>query len=69
MLAETRLANLDGADIPVFTWAPALSMFDWEDESKHLANGIWKLEADGNRIPNGNMIEALNLAREYEYLV
>ena len=69
MLAETRLANLEGADIPVFTWAPALSMYDWEDETKHLANGIWKLESDGSRVPNGNMLEAIELARQYGYLV
>ncbi len=68
MLAETRLANLSGVDIPVFTWAPAISMYDWEDETKHLPNGIWKLTSDGTRIPNDNMIEAIKLAREYGYL-
>ncbi len=68
MLAETRLANLSGADIPVFTWAPALSMFDWEDPTKHLPNGIWKLEPDGKRVPNGKMLEAIELARAYGYL-
>jgi hypothetical protein len=69
MLAETRLANLSGADIPVFTWAPALSMYDWEDETKHLPNGIWKLEPDGSRVPNGKMLEAIQLARHYGYIV
>lgn len=68
MLAETRLANHAGANIPVFTWAPAISMFDWFDERKHLPNGIWKLEADGTRVPNGKMLEAIALARQYGYL-
>lgn len=68
MLAETRLANLEGADIPVLTWAPALSMYDWVDETKHLPNGIWKLEPDGTRVPNDYMLEAIELAREYGYL-
>lgn len=68
MLAETRLANLEGADIPVFTWAPAISMYDWIDETRHLANGIWRIEADGRRVPNDHMIEAIALARSYGYL-
>jgi hypothetical protein len=68
MLAETRLANIAGADIPVFTWAPAISMYDWVDETKHLANGIWVIEADGRRTPNGNMQAAIDLARSYGYL-
>jgi hypothetical protein len=69
MLAETRLANLYGAGISVFTWAPALSMYDWEDPTKHLPNGIWKLEPDGSRVPNGKMLEAIQLARQYGYIV
>lgn len=69
MLAETRLANLAGADIPVFTWAPAISMYDWVDETRHLANGIWIIQPDGTRTPNGKMPEAIRLAREYGYIV
>ena len=68
MLAETRLANLEGAGIPVFTWAPAISMYDWVDETKHLPNGIWVLEADGRRVPNGMIVEAITLARQYGYI-
>ncbi|MCC7448632.1 MAG: beta-galactosidase [Anaerolineae bacterium] len=70
MLAETRLANLSGARIPVFTWAPAISMYDWINETEQLHNGIWIIdEATGERQPNGKMIEALDLARQYKYLV
>lgn len=68
MLAETRLANLHGANIPVFTWAPTISMYDWVDESRHLANGIWIISADGQRLPNGNMLDAIALARAYGYI-
>jgi hypothetical protein len=68
MLAEVQLANHAGADIPVFTWAPAISMYDWVDETKHLANGIWVLEQDGTRVPNGKMLEVIELARSYGYL-
>lgn len=68
MLAETRLANLYGAGIPVLTWAPALSMYDWVDETKHLPNGIWRLEPDGTRVPNDNMLEAIAHARASGYL-
>lgn len=69
MLAETRLANIYGANIPVFTWAPALSMYDWVDETKHLPNGIWKLLPDGQRVPNGKMLDAIARAREYGYII
>lgn len=68
MLAETRLANLEGAGIPVFTWAPTISMYDWVDETKHLPNGIWIIEADGSRSPNGKMLEVIALARQYGYI-
>lgn len=68
MLAETRLANLEGADVEVFTWAPAISMYDWVHEHRHLRNGIWTIDADGQRIPNGRMIDAIELARSYDYL-
>lgn len=69
MLAETRLANLEGAGIEVFTWAPAISMYDWVDEKRHLPNGIWIIDADGKRVPNGRMIDAIELARSYGYLI
>jgi len=69
MLAEIRLANLYGANIPVFTWAPVLSMYHWTEETRHLKNGIWRIEADGTRVPNDKMLEAIALAREYGYLV
>jgi hypothetical protein len=68
MLAETRLANIEGAGIPVFTWAPTISMYDWVDETKHLPNGIWIIDPDGRRVPNGKMLEAIALARSYGYL-
>jgi hypothetical protein len=68
MLAETRLANLAGADAPVFTWAPTISMYDWVDETRQLANGIWVVNEDGSRSPNGTIVEAIALAREYGYL-
>jgi hypothetical protein len=69
MLAETRLANAEGAGVEVFTWAPALSMYDWDDETLQLLNGLWKLdETTGQRVPNGNAPDALKLARELGYL-
>ena len=69
MLAETRLANAEGAGVEVFTWAPVHSMYDWDDETLQLLNGIWRLdEATGERVPNGNAPDALQLARELGYL-
>jgi hypothetical protein len=68
MLAEVRLANLEGANIPVFTWAPTISMYDWYDEQRHLPNGVWVIAEDGSRAPNGQMIDAIQLARQYGYL-
>ncbi len=68
MLAETRLANMEGADITAFTWAPAISMFDWVDETRQLQNGIWVLGEDGSREPNKLMIAAVQLARKYGYI-
>ena len=68
MLAETQLVKLSGAYIPVFTWAPAISMYDWVNEKRQLHNGIWNIGDDGARIPNGKMIEAIQLAREYGYI-
>ncbi len=68
MLAEVRIANAEGANIPVFTWAPTISMYDWVDENKHLANGIWVIGKNGERKPNGKMLEALALARKLGYL-
>lgn len=69
MLAEVRLANLAGVPIAVFTWAPAISMYDWGDETIQLENGIWIIEEDGTRVPNGGMIDAIALARTFNYLV
>ncbi|MDX2162171.1 MAG: beta-galactosidase [bacterium] len=68
MLSETRLANIAGVKTPVFTWAPVISMFDWVDETVQLHNGIWILDGDGARLPNGRMLEAIALARQYHYL-
>jgi hypothetical protein len=68
MLAETRLANMSGANVTVFTWAPAISMYDWVNEKQQLHNGIWVIDKNGQRIPNGNMLEAIDLARQYEYI-
>ncbi len=68
MIAEVRLAQMAGVDIPVFTWAPAISMYDWVHEERQLANGIWVIDDGGQRIPNGQMLEAIRLAREYGYL-
>ncbi len=68
MLAETRLANLQGAAVDAFTWAPAMSMYDWVDETLPLPNGIWRLGEHDERIPNGNMLQAIALARDYGYI-
>jgi hypothetical protein len=68
MMAEVRLAQMNGIDLPVFTWAPTISMYDWVYEQRQLHNGIWKIAPDGTRIPNGLMLEAIALARSYGYL-
>jgi hypothetical protein len=68
MLAETRLAAIHGIDIPVFTWAPAISMYDWVDEEVQLHNGIWIIDETGQRVPNGKMLEAIHLARQVGYI-
>lgn len=68
MMAEVNLARLMGVAVPVFTWAPAISMFDWVDETRQLTNGIWKLDRHYNRQPHGNMVESIALARSYGYL-
>jgi hypothetical protein len=69
MMAEVRLAQFSGIDIPVFTWAPVISMYDWLDEQRQLHNGIWKITGDGSRVPNGHMLRAIKLARSYGYLL
>jgi hypothetical protein len=69
MLAETRLASMGGIDIPVFTWAPAISMYDWAEENKQLHNGIWIIGENGERLPNGKILQAIELARRYGYIV
>ena len=63
------LASLSGVDVPVFTWAPAISMYDWVREERQLHNGIWFIDPDGTRSPNELMIESIKLAREYGYLL
>ena len=69
MLTETRLAAMSGINIPVFTWAPAISMYDWVNEKVQLHNGIWILDENGQRLPNGKILQAIDLARQYGYLV
>ena len=68
MLAETRLAAVSGVNVPVFTWAPAISMYDWVDETLQLHNGIWIIDEHGRRHPNGKILQAIQLARQYGYL-
>lgn len=68
MMAEVQLAQVQGVRLPVFTWAPVISMYDWVRETKHLRNGIWTIGEDGQRIPNKLMIKSLQTAREYGYL-
>ncbi|MFN8528567.1 MAG: beta-galactosidase [Anaerolineae bacterium] len=68
MMSEVRLANIAGVKTPVFTWAPVISMYDWVDETVQLHNGIWIIDTDGSRIPNGRILEAIELARQYDYL-
>lgn len=68
MLSEITIARMLGVDIPVFTWAPVISMFDWVIETRQLRNGVWKLTMAGDRIPNDYMIQSIQLAREYGYL-
>jgi hypothetical protein len=68
MMAETRLANMAGAGVSAFTWAPIISMFDWDDERIQLHNGMWRIGEHGERIPNGHALDAVTLAREYGYI-
>jgi hypothetical protein len=60
---------VSGIDIPVFTWAPAISMYDWVEEDKQLHNGIWIIGENGERLPNGKILQAIDLARRYGYIV
>ncbi|MBK8023468.1 MAG: beta-galactosidase [Chloroflexi bacterium] len=69
MMAEINLARILGVEIPVFTWAPVISMYDWETETRHLRNGVWKLTKEGDRVPNDYMVQAIQLARDYGYLL
>jgi hypothetical protein len=69
MLTETRLAAMSGINIPVFTWAPAISMYDWVHEKVQLQNGIWIIDENGQRLPNGRILQAIELARQYGYLI
>ena len=68
MIAETRLAAMSGVNVSVFTWAPAISMYDWIDEKQQLHNGIWIIDDNGQRFPNGKILQAIELARQYGYL-
>lgn len=68
MLGETRLAALSGVNVPVFTWAPVISMYDWVDETIQLHNGIWIIGKNGERLPNGKILQAMELARQYGYI-
>jgi hypothetical protein len=69
MLAETRLAAMSGINVPVFTWAPVISMYDWVDETLQLHNGIWIIDGNGKRLPNGKIVQAIDLARQYGYIL
>lgn len=69
MLAETRLAAMSGVNVPVFTWAPVISMYDWVDETQQLHNGIWIIDENGQRLSNGKILQAIDLARQYGYLL
>ncbi len=69
MLTETRLAAIHGIHIPVFTWAPTISMYDWVNEKTQLHNGLWIIGENGERLPNGKVLQAIELARQYGYLV
>jgi hypothetical protein len=69
MMAETRLAKLSGVNLPVFTWAPIISMYDWVYEERQLHNGIWTINANGAREPDALMLESLKKAREYGYIL
>ncbi len=68
MMAEIQLARVSGVPIPVFTWAPIISMFDWVREERQLHNGVWFIDPDGTRSPNQMMIESIQRAREYGYI-
>jgi hypothetical protein len=68
VIDEMLLAQLNGIDVPVLTWAPAMSMFDWIDETMQHPHGIWVMDKDYNRVPNGFMPEAIALARQRGYL-
>ncbi|MBX3062705.1 MAG: beta-galactosidase [Anaerolineae bacterium] len=68
MLAEVRLAAYQGAPMPVFTWAPAISMYDWVQEERQLHNGIWRIGDQGERLADERMIASINLARQYGYI-
>ena len=68
ILEELLLAQLNGIDVPVLTWAPVFSMFDWVDDTMQLLHGVWKMDEHYNRVPNGFMPEAIKMARERGYL-
>jgi hypothetical protein len=43
-------------------------MYDWVEEEKQLHNGIWTIGENGERLPNGKILQAIELARSYGYL-
>ena len=43
-------------------------MYDWVDEEQQLHNGIWIIDKNGKRLPNGKILQAIDLARQYGYL-
>ena len=43
-------------------------MYDWIDEKQQLQNGIWVIDDNGQRLPNGKVLQAIELARQYGYL-
>jgi len=68
ILEELLLAQLNGINVPVLTWAPVFSMFDWVDDTMQLLHGVWKMDEQYNRVPNGFMPEAIQMARKRGYL-
>jgi len=68
VLDELLLAQLNGIDVRVLTWAPVFSMFHWRDDERQLLHGIWKMDKEYNRVPNGFILEAIHMARARGYL-
>jgi hypothetical protein len=43
-------------------------MYDWVEEDQQLHNGIWIIGENGERLPNGKILQAIDLARRYGYI-